>query len=382
MRPRRVLVTGASGLLGCRLVERLALGEGVRVRALAHRPGRAVRLARLPVEIVCADIADRQHCEAAVSGCDVVVHCAYSASGDRQRDRAVTVSGTRYIAEAAREAGVSRFIHISTVAVYSYAPPPQVDEASPPVRCGEPYCDNKIDAEAAVWSLVRRYALPAVVLRLGHIYGPFSNPWTVRPLRHLQEGYVTLVDGGDHVANAVFVDNAVEAIIRSIRSEAALGEAFFVTDDPVSWRVWFGRYASWLGVRPATIDGHAALSPTVGQQLGALACDIRALLPPVLACLAQQIKRSPTLWPVISRLRQWVPQEIRMRATGAIRAAAPVSSSLAPKLPSLDLLRIYASRTVFAADKAKRLLGYGPAIGFEQAMDVTERWARWARLIP
>ena len=376
MKPQRILVTGASGFLGCRLVERLLLVENVPVRAMAHRPGRALRLARLPVEIAWADITDADSVERALEGCDVVVHCAYGTGGDCKARYRVTVGGTRILAEAALAHGVRRFVHISTIAVYSYSPPERVDERTPFVRSGDPYCDDKIEAEKVIWKLVRQKDLPATVLRMGNIYGPFSAPWTVRPLDHIRNGYITLVDEGRHASHAVFVDNAVEAILRAAETDAAVGQAFFVTDDEVSWRTWYGRYAAWLGgTSLISIDLEelqALLHPLLAQRLRLVERDIRLnLLLPVW----RQMKKSQYLGPLTRAPQRLVSDRTRARIT------AEHSTQDSHKWPPLGLLQRYASRTRFSNEKAKRVLGYGPLVSFEKAVQVTERWARWVRLV-
>ena len=394
MRPKRVLVTGAGGFLGCRLVERLLMGEGIPVQAMAHRPAGTARLARLPVEIVWANLADPSSIEQAVAGCDVVVHCAYGTGGIRHADRLVTVDGTRLLAEAAIASGVRRFVHISTIGVYSYSPPPAVTEETPFSRSGDAYCDDKIDAEQIVWQSVRQANLPAAVLRMGNMYGPFSGPWTVRPIDHIRNGYVSLVDEGHHACNALFVDNAVEAILLSINSEASVGQAFFVTDDEMSWRTWFDRYAVWLGDAPlVSIDSRdlrAELHPSVTERLRSVGRDLwSGVFLPSVKSAGQHARKTQSFESVVNDLSRRIPKKWLARIKGDRSGERSGSAGTTgdpgrhPRLlPPQGLLQVYAGRTVFSNEKAKCVLGYGPAVSFDQAAAITEQWARWARLVP
>ena len=113
-----MLLTGATGFIGCRVAEILALRDGWQVRAVIHNPANASRLARLPVELIQGDLQDESSLREFVAGCDAVVHCAVgTAWGQRQEIFKVTVDGTRKLAEAALAAGVKRFVHLSTISV-------------------------------------------------------------------------------------------------------------------------------------------------------------------------------------------------------------------------------------------------------------------------
>ena len=393
MKQTKILVTGASGFLGCRLVERLLMEGNVSVRAMAHRPGQASRLARLPVEIIWSDITDQTQIAKAVEGCDFVVHCAYGAGGSRAQNKKVTVKGTRILAECAAAAGVRRFIHISTVAVYSYSPPDSVTEASPFVCSGDPYCDNKIEAEKIIWSIMEKRGLHATILRMGNIYGPFSGPWTVRPLAHIRDGIITVVDGGNHLSNMVFIDNAVEAILLSIRKEKAIGEAFFVTDDEITWKTLYQHYAEWLSTKSfesiSSEEVRTLVKPSFVNRLQLVGGDLwGSVIVPILRYSAFRVAESKFLGPFASGLWQSIPLSIREKFLGnQIEGEQPLPvkgeaiSSNGKILPPLGLLEVYSGRGVFSNAKAKAILGYGPLVSFPDALKITKTWARWARLI-
>ncbi len=393
MKEAKILVTGASGFLGCRLVERLLIERNVSVRAMAHRPGQASRLARLPVEIIWSDITDQTQAAKAVEGCDFVVHCAYGAGGSRSQNKKVTVKGTRILAECAADAGVRRFIHISTVAIYSYSPPDSVTETSPFVRSGDPYCDNKIEAEEAIWNIMKKQGLPATILRTGNIYGPFSGPWTLQPLSHIREGIVSVVDGGHHLSNMVFVDNAVEAILLSIRKEKVIGEAFFVIDDEITWIALYQHYAEWLGTKSlgsiSSKEVRNLVKPSFLTKLQLVGSDLWGnVFIPILRYSAFRVAESVFLGPFASGLWQSIPMSIREKFLGnqiegeqPLPAKGEAISSNGKNLPPLGLLEVYSGRGVFSNRKAKEILGYGPFVSFPEALKITKTWAKWARLI-
>jgi nucleoside-diphosphate-sugar epimerase len=393
VKPEKILVTGASGFLGGRFVERLLLAEGVPFRAMAHQPGRSMRLARLPVDIAWCDLTQPEQVASAMEGCDVVVHCAYGASGMPAENRRVTVDGTQILADAAVAQGVRRFIHISSIAVYSYSPPPNVTEATPLVRSRDAYCRDKVEAEEIIWERIRRRGLPGVVLRMGNIYGPFSGPWTIRPLQHIRDGIACLVDEGFHDANMVFVDNAVEAILLAIREDGAVGQAFFITDDPVSWQEFYGYYARWLegiklaSVRQETVD--QIVHPSWSARLmSACRASWSEILLPIFRFGLLQAVLSPSLGKWVSRMAAPFSSEFKARLLGKQTDETSViiqeqnqTAPMCPPLPPPGLLEVYASRTRFSNVKAKKILGFGPHCPLEEAMSITEQWARWARLI-
>jgi dihydroflavonol-4-reductase len=125
----RALVTGATGLVGGEVIERL-LARGDEVRVLVRRPAVADELRRRGVDCRLGDLADAGDLAALVEGADVVVHCAgvVQTMGRPGDLWAVNVEGTERLLAASARAGLRRF-HLSSVAVHGHAPSPMAEDA-------------------------------------------------------------------------------------------------------------------------------------------------------------------------------------------------------------------------------------------------------------
>jgi nucleoside-diphosphate-sugar epimerase len=386
-----IMVTGAGGFLGCRLVECLLAQGKYKVRAMAHRPAGAVRLVRLPVDVIWCDITKAEQVDACMKGVDFVVHCAYGTSILAAEARAATIAGTRNLAAAAAAHDVRQFIHISTIAVHSYMPKPGVTEESPFGKASDTYCKEKIAAERVIQKSMYGQDLPATILRMGNIYGPFSGPWTIRQLMHLANGFETLVGDGSGASNMVYVDNAVEAILRSIGNSKAIGETFFIVDDEVSWRDHFQEYASWMaGVELRSVSRekfNQLLQVSAIGRVGAWFGDVwKSVLMPSLRDAAFHVAESKSVGKLASSIWSTVPVSFKEKFLGDRGLTLPyvvLGIESAPEnkpKTAVGLLQVYASQAAISNKKAKRILGWGPSLNFDKAMANTREWAQWARL--
>ncbi len=380
LRDARILVTGASGCIGGRLVDYLTLGCGAQVRTLIRSHGRAVHVARLPVELIPGDLMDKASLQKAVEGCDLVIHCAFGSDGDEQAQRNVTVTGTVNLLKAAAEARVRRFVHISTIAVHGPDPGPWIDERTPVIHSDNGYADAKADAEVLVNVLAQNLRLPTVVLRPTIVYGPRSISWTVGPINRLKKGKFALIENGVGLANPVHVDDVIQAILLASTRPEAVGETFVVSaGTTVTWREFFSYYARWMNVdlpnlTVAAIDEQrrwlADLGKPVGMGLTFLASSHAQSV----------ISNMPGVGGVATLAVRGVPKGLRQAIMS--RAATLRDTKLnPPSLPSPWTVELFLARGVCSIDKTRRTLGFEPQITLEQGMRNTEDWLRDTRLI-
>jgi len=243
-------VTGAGGFIGLAVVER-ARRRGLAVRGLERAPAAARRAEAAGAEVVVGDVVDRAAVERACHGVDAVVHAAavVEEDGDWELFRTINVEGTRNVAEAARDAGVGRLVHLSSVMVYGFDYHPQVTEAGPLRDDGNPYNRSKIESEGVVLALHDPARLAVTVLRPGDVYGPGSRPWIVRPLELMSKRAFALPDGGRGVLNHLYVDNLVDAIELVLDRPVGTGPFNLTDGRGTSVREFYGRLSKALGCR-------------------------------------------------------------------------------------------------------------------------------------
>jgi len=237
-----VLVTGAAGFIGRRVVERL-LERGFRnVRCFARRhPAHVADLARrrngVRIEIVEGNLLSRADCAAAAAGATVIYHLA-AARGEKSFPDAFlnSVVTTRNLLDAARSSGtLKRFVNVSSFTVYAGAPRRSrlLDESWPiedrPESRGEAYCYAKVKQDALVADYGRRFGLPYVIVRPGYVYGPGNEAITGRV--GIGTFGIFLHLGGRNTLPLAYVDNCADAIILAGLQGGIDGQVFNVVDD-------------------------------------------------------------------------------------------------------------------------------------------------------
>jgi len=244
-----IAVTGCTGFVGSRLGSALNDSGAVWV-------GISRRLAAYPVRLV-SDFGDFSALTATVEGVDTIFHCAgyahafSSLSGD---DAAlhwqVNFEGTRNLLKAAGEAGVKRFVFLSSIKAMAEPGNTVVDEN----LVGEPetaYGRAKLAAEAAVLELGQRYGMHVVNLRLAMVYGFGGRGNLERMGRLVGRGvFPPLPETGNH-RSLVHVDDVVAAMRLVAHDDRANGRTYIVAgQEAPSGRQLYDALRDALGMPP------------------------------------------------------------------------------------------------------------------------------------
>ena len=190
----RIFITGGAGFIGSNFIRHVLhaknshaivnydkltyAGNLANLHSIAHHPG---------YQFVKGDICDPIATEAAMRGCDSVVHFAAESHVDRSIYEPApviqtNVTGTFTLLEVARRLGVSRFVHISTDEVYGDIAPGAFANEDSPVLPSSPYSASKAASDLLVRSYVRTYKFPALITRSSNNYGPYQFPEKFLPL--------------------------------------------------------------------------------------------------------------------------------------------------------------------------------------------------------
>ena len=262
---RRAAVTGAGGFIGGAVCRRL-LAEGAAVTAIDLREEALAAAVAAGADAAPADVTDRAAVEAALAGADLLVHCAaiVSDAGSMADHIRVNVGGTATVLAAAAAAGVEKTVHVSSVVVYGYDNPSELDESAHLRNCGVPYIDTKSASDR----LARRRG--AVVIRPGDVYGPGSVPWTRRLFEMAQAGRLAVPGRGEGQMLAVYIDDLADAIVCGL-TRGTPGEAYAAWNDaePVTFAEYFDRVGAMAGTRARRLPAPALKLAGMAGELAA-----------------------------------------------------------------------------------------------------------------
>ncbi|VVC03741.1 L-arabinose 1-dehydrogenase (NAD(P)(+)) [Candidatus Bilamarchaeum dharawalense] len=316
------LVTGGTGFIGKAIVERL-VKQKKKVRILTRKTEQ-IR----GVETVTGDITDREVCEKACNGVDVVFHCAGVLGGwgiAKKKFWDVNVTGTKNMLETASKAGVKKFIHVSSCGIFGPLKEGEIADEDHMYNPINIYEKTKIEGEKLVFEYAKK--LPVIIVRPEWVYGP-GDLHLISFFKAVDSGKFVFFNGGKSTLHPTYIDDAVEGIMLTASNPNAIGHAFNIA-----------------GPRPVRIrELIAAMADALGKKIP------RISIPGPVAYMGGLV--------------------------------LDYSFGLFAKPPlSVAQVRYLTENRAFSYEKANRVLGYKPKVDIKQGITRTVEWYKAQSLI-
>lgn len=253
------LVTGATGLLGSHIVEKLRQ-QGRDVRVLVRPTSDTSFLDTLGVDKAIGDVTEPDSLKSAMEGVETVYHSAARVGdwGPWPEFVAITIDGTSNMLQAARDAGVGRFLHISSISAYGHpnGEGMVVDETAPlgqKLHKWSYYSRAKVEAEKLAWEYHQRGEVPVTVVKPSWLFGERDRASMPRLIRAIRAGKAKLLGDGQNLLNLTYAANEAEGCILAATTEQALGESYNLScDGEITQEQYLNTIAETLGCPPVT----------------------------------------------------------------------------------------------------------------------------------
>ncbi len=225
----KALVTGANGFTGSYLTKHL-LDKGYEVRVLVRKNSDHSTLEGLKIEYAFANIAEDEPLDPAImAGIDVVYHIAALFRAEnvpKQLFWDVNLGGTQRVLAAAKQAGIKRFVHCSTVGVQGEIKNPPAKEEDP-YSPGDYYQESKRDGEIFALNFFKTENMDGTVVRPVGIYGPGDTRF-LKLFKYVNKGNFKMIGNGKVLYHMTHVEDLVAGIALAGEKDEAIGEIFTI----------------------------------------------------------------------------------------------------------------------------------------------------------
>jgi nucleoside-diphosphate-sugar epimerase len=250
----KVLITGATGLLGGHLLHALQQ-RGEQIRALVLPAENADTLLAQGIEVVRGDVTEASTLAPAVKDIEIIFHLAGMMGVNRPLAdyRLVNVTGSENLYLAAQATGVRRFVHTSSHTVYGLGYGRLLTEEDVLRPDPDPYSLTKAEGDCLIQHLMRSSSMETVVIRPGTFFGPGDRLHFGRIAERLKAGKGLIVGRGDNALPFCYVTDVVQGFLLAAYHAQAPGQVYNISNDrPLTQRELFNAIADAVGgKRPA-----------------------------------------------------------------------------------------------------------------------------------
>ena len=227
----RIFITGATGFIGKKTAKRMAQTDN-KLSCLVRKTSSVHELKKLGATLVTGDITDPDSLSEGMKGCKAVINIAAAYSfwePNKKIYRDINVEGTRNVLECALETGVSKVVHVSTVAVYGNPADNPITEESAvgPTRFSE-YARTKYEGDLIAWELYEKEGLPLVMIYPGAVLGAGDPKTSGQYIQDLINRRMPVTAFEDILFPWVYVCDVAEAIARALEKDNNIGEKYLV----------------------------------------------------------------------------------------------------------------------------------------------------------
>ncbi len=244
----KTVIFGASGFIGSHVAEQLHLA-GHDVIAPLRAGSDRVFLDSVGVRVAQVDFADQSSIEAATSAADVVVNCTAAVQASPRQARHVDVELTRQLVHAAAHAGAGRFVQLSTIVVYGFAPGICPADETTPCRPTHPISRLAVEREDTVRAAATAAGIDHVILRpVSTIGARDKDSFFSRLVRAHEANAFPMIDGGRSRFSCVDARDIGRAMAVLAGLPEAAGETYLLRGFELSWAQLKGLLDLYRGV--------------------------------------------------------------------------------------------------------------------------------------
>lgn len=234
----KVFITGSTGFIGSFVVQKLSQTDH-ELHCLVRKGSNASLLEKIGAQQVEGDLTDKGSLLEGMKGCDWVVNIAAAYEfwlPKKDIYHNVNVTGTRNVMECALECGVSKVVHVSTVAIYGKPPQSPFTEESPvgPVRFSR-YAQTKYEGDVIAWDLYEKQGLPLVVIYPGGVLGSCDPKTTGQYILMMINRKLPAVVFPDVLFPWIHVRDVAETIVSAAEKEGNIGEKYLVVSENLTF---------------------------------------------------------------------------------------------------------------------------------------------------
>jgi nucleoside-diphosphate-sugar epimerase len=350
--PAKVLVTGASGFIGTRLIGKLAAEDGFIVTAMVRNSAKPQQLGTNGVRVIAADMSDRTEIDRAVSGHHTVINLVH----DFKRSQKHNLRCFTNLYEACIKHGVQHLVHVSSIVVYDDWPGGDITEESPSGQPGTEYKNTKVAIEKALQSGSDKGLLHSIILQPTIVYGPNSWLWTDHVVEKLRGGTLVLPAEEDGVCNAVYLDDVADALVLAALRPGNSSEKYIISGPaPTGWREFFESHNQYLGTDSIQYLDVAELAAVHSGSSGTMKSIVANPL---------QLANWKPVRSVLNGL-QGVLGDRAIDGLKALVKGLKKSTGRVVYYPDPAELELYCASGVCSSEKAKSVLGYEPKFDFK-----------------